>query len=1248
MQYPDVVNYKNLDKLADDKRNGITDMKQENITHIDLQKIYKNIKIDDNADKDIEFQILSWDSYDDENEDTYDIEYKIRLFGMMENCESVCAIATDYNPSFYIEVPKHISRNTINTIISDMKEYVEKTDPKYVGGLISWKDIDKYSFSKFTNYTKYRFIELFFQNKASMKRYEINFKKPITRHLKNPTLFQLYESNIEPYLRMMHIQKLNSCGWAKVKKGKYFVDNEKTISNKTIICEWKNIEFIENFKIMPFKIASCDIEVTSIDGLFPQSNREGDKIIQIGTTFSKYGENECYKKHMITLGTCDPIDGVEIESYETEREVLIAWTAMLIRENPDIITGYNINGFDFMYLKDRSERYCRERMNDKSSTNEFAYLSRIRNCISEFKEKMLASSALGENLLKYYDMTGRVIIDLIKVIQREYKLESYKLDYVASYFIKESLQKIEANINKNETLLTTKSTDGVVAEQYITVYYIDGFANNKHMDGKKFKIKEVTKTTITVCGIIDDSIMNKGYDVNWCQAKDDISPRDIFRMQKGSSYDRMIIAKYCIQDCELCNKLISKLQVLTNTIGMANVCHVPLSYIFERGQGAKIYSLVAKKCREMNHLIPTYYKKYMSDEEKEKIEKDDKQIDKIIAQLNGNVYDGEDEEDGYEGAIVFEPKAGVYHEPITVLDYASLYPSSMIEMNTSHECLVLDEEYEDLPNYRYNITTYQTGTQVQTYGRKKFHELIAAYQNNNYIIEEEDYDKSKLRNHTSIYNKNKKGEKRDKVVEIKSTKTDIEHTTFETTRFAQKIDGTKGIIPMILMDLLAARKKFKNMKDEEKDYFKKNIYDGLQLAYKVTANSLYGQTGSSVSPICMKEIAATTTATGRNMLIFSKHFIENIFGKMINLALTNRDEYDDFCNKTYADALECKIKKWKSKEDFFEQFYEIMRKTFKGKTVDPYIIYGDTDSVFFNMKIQDNKTGEIGRDKEALKQSIEAGMMASHAINLLLPQYESQEYEKVLHPFIIISKKRYVGNLYETDPNKFKQKSMGIVLKRRDNAQIVKIVVGGIVNKILNEQSNEGAVKHTETALRDILQNKYGMDKFIIAKTLRGTYANRLSIAHAVLADRIAERDPGNKPMPNDRIAYAFIETKKEVELQGERIETPEYIIANNLKLDYLYYITNQIQKPAMQFLELIVEDPYKIFEKYIIKEINRRKGIVSINKFFENDGEEIDGINIDDDMMNSMEMNEKIKKKTSKKANRHIEEQELSLEFAF
>ena len=63
----------------------------------------------------------------------------------------------------------------------------------------------------------------------------------------------------------------------------------------------------------------------------------------------------------------------------------------------------------------------------------------------------------------------------------------------------------------------------------------------------------------------------------------------------------------------------------------------------------------------------------------------------------------------------------------------------------------------------------------------------------------------------------------------------------------------------------------------EKDPFVRSVLDGLQLAYKVTANSVYGSIGAAVNPIYMKDVAASTTATGRRLLNFAKEFVTGKF-----------------------------------------------------------------------------------------------------------------------------------------------------------------------------------------------------------------------------------------------------------------------------------------------------------------------------------------------------------------------------------
>jgi DNA polymerase elongation subunit (family B) len=1008
------------------------------------------------------FQIVDWNYFHEEDEDGK--QYKIRLFGRTKEDKTIYVKVNKFNPFFYVEIDRSMRKEKISQLMDEVKK---KVYPKEnVDGFMKYEIEEKYKFYGFTNATKFPFLKLLFYNYEAYRSFERVFNKPI----KNKK-YNIYESNIEPFLRCMHIQNLDAVGWVELKDGQYEkLENNDTCCDINISCDYTALNRHEDRTIMPLVIASYDIECVSKDGSFPQPERDEDYIIQIGTTFSKFGETECYYKHIVTLGECKKLDGIDLECYQTEKEMLLAWTNMIRKMNPDIMTGYNIFGFDFEYMMKRAQKLGIER--------KFSRLSRITGEECKWQEKKLASSALGDNILKYYDMTGRIIIDLMKVAQRDFKLASYKLDYVASSFIKESIIKLELDKVNNKSIILTKSTYGIKLDQFVTIYYNDSITDNKHMEGKKFRIIELENNKLVLDGIIDDEIMTMGYKVFWCQAKDDISPQDIFDYQKKNPLTkkckyRSIIAKYCIQDCELVSKLISKLQVLTNNIGMANVCHVPLSYLFMRGQGVKIFSLVSRRCREENHLIPVLKKPKSTEDTKNKNVfdmKDGKLLDNFVDELNTKNLDREeddDEDNKYEGAIVFPPKKGVYFEPIPVLDYNSLYPNSMVQRNLSHECNVFDDDLDDkygyLSTHKYHEVTYNTtyifselnkefkgenlyidflrlilGTFIPKikvdYSQildeddlnsndsndnkksNKINNIIVKYKKDDGEYQEEylivrDKNlkdnikyviKNSFNNLSAIIkiimlnivrlgkvflnknleinnNKEKKTfeiytevfKKKRLWIELEYTQKNEKIVIYKVCKFAEKADGSKGIIPQILMGLLAARKKYKNDMEDEKDQFKKSILDGLQLAYKVTANSLYGQTGSPVSPIFMKDIAAVTTATGRQMLQYSRYFIEEEFSPLVKYALINKKKYLKLANKIF-DVLPYKInsygsefqvhiepnikipeKRWinpktgyNNKDEFIEKFYEKINKLLKPDdkefSIDPKIIYGDS------------------------------------------------------------------------------------------------------------------------------------------------------------------------------------------------------------------------------------------------------------------------------------------------------------------
>ena len=265
------------------------------------------------------------------------------------------------------------------------------------------------------------------------------------------------------------------------------------------------------------------------------------------------------------------------------------------------------------------------------------------------------------------------------------------------------------------------------------------------------------------------------------------------------------------------------------------------------------------------------------------------------------------------------------------------------------------------------------------------------------------------------------------------------------------------------------------------------------------------------------------------------------------------------------------------------------------------MIVHNTDSVFFTFNLQ-TPEGKPIRGKEALEITIELAQEAGHLASSLLKGPHDLEYEKTFMPFCLLSKKRYVGMLYETDPNKCKRKEMGIVLKRRDNAPIVKDIYGGIIDILMKEQNISRAIEFLQNSLQNIVDENYPMDKLIITKSLRSGYKNPQTIAHKVLADRITARDPGNKPGPGDRIPFVYINTTNKKALQGDKIETPSYIKEQGLKIDYSFYITNQIMKPVQQVFALVLEKIWEIQKKKLTKFTLYKKEVESIRKKYNND----------------------------------------------
>lgn len=348
--------------------------------------------------------------------------FHIYLFGITESGKSVCVDVTGWTPYFYLEIPKEWKNNHIENFVDIVKGYSKNwlLDDHLIGTKVMKKK-DAYGYHKDPK----RFIRFVFNNYRAYRQCSWNFKEQYKNHFGSKN--NLYNSKLDPMLSFMHTANIKASGWVTFKDP--LKVEASNISNVDICLttHWKNITAIDKDIIPPLKILSFDIESYSKTGEFPNPEKKCDQIIQIGTSIQRYGTTDV-KKHCVVLGECNPIDDVEVVACKTEKELLDEWFKLVSDENPDVITGYNIHGFDWWYINTRCEML-------KVNSN----LSRLYHVPSKMYQKTMESSAYGFNEYKYIETPGINQIDMYSYFRKDttLKLSSYKLDYVADHFLGE-------------------------------------------------------------------------------------------------------------------------------------------------------------------------------------------------------------------------------------------------------------------------------------------------------------------------------------------------------------------------------------------------------------------------------------------------------------------------------------------------------------------------------------------------------------------------------------------------------------------------------------------------------------------------------------------------------------------------------------------------------------------------------------------------------------------------------------------
>ena len=363
------------------------------------------------------FQAITWEARDELlDEDT--IQHHVSIFGKTEDGRSVC-VTTQVLPYFYVRLG-HAGMSLGRSIYAAI-------DERCPGGLVSCSVVRAKDIWGFTNNEEINFLRLDFANLASRRRANYILKKPI--HLTGGSRkLRVYESNLDPVLRLMHETGIQSTGWldASVACGK---NNIAHVDVDLFCRDWKALKPVARDDIAPFVVCSFDIETNSSTGKFPNPDLYMDACFQIGASLCRFGEDAPYDKVCFCYKQTDPDigDGTRILSYDTEKEMLLAFTAYVREMSCDVLTGWNIFGFDLQYI------YKRAVLN--TCVHDVMMFGRFKNRTCEMIEKRLSSSALGDNTLKLIPMPGRFVFDLFGEVKKGYKLDSYKLDNVSKLYL---------------------------------------------------------------------------------------------------------------------------------------------------------------------------------------------------------------------------------------------------------------------------------------------------------------------------------------------------------------------------------------------------------------------------------------------------------------------------------------------------------------------------------------------------------------------------------------------------------------------------------------------------------------------------------------------------------------------------------------------------------------------------------------------------------------------------------------------
>ena len=376
-------------------------------------------------------QFFSYSWHIDDNQTDITV---IRVYGLDEHNNSICFIVNNFTPYVYLELPDNIEWNESRAQLVGNKLDDLLGDHKPIKKCLMYKKRLYYAELKNGKRKVFPYLFLSFSSTADIKQVGFKIKKDLQIVGIGRIKCRVHEQDASPILQLTCLADIPTAGWINF-VGKKVDDSEKTTTcAHEYIVKWKNLSKLKEPKdtVANPLIMGFDTEVNSSNpSAMPKAEKPGDKVFQISCVLGRHGEKEdTWRKFLLTLGDPDQqITGedVEIYRYKTESELLEGYTTFIQKYNPNIIVGYNILGFDIPYMIARAKLNMVIYNFDQQGFVKFAHA----------REKTIkwSSSAYKNQEFQFLDAEGRLYVDLLPLVKRDYKMDNYKLKTISTFFL---------------------------------------------------------------------------------------------------------------------------------------------------------------------------------------------------------------------------------------------------------------------------------------------------------------------------------------------------------------------------------------------------------------------------------------------------------------------------------------------------------------------------------------------------------------------------------------------------------------------------------------------------------------------------------------------------------------------------------------------------------------------------------------------------------------------------------------------